>query len=84
MADVTLVFPIVEVHWVDSAGYARWDDLKEHRDLKISQCRTVGYLITDQPDRIVVSGNLDDALGNADHSMAIPRCAITRIDVLRG
>jgi hypothetical protein len=72
--------PIVEVVWVDSTGDGQWHQPEEAEALLTKMdCLSVGYLLHDTPEGIVVSQGTG-AMGMRLGSMAIPRQAILSIE----
>ena len=65
---------MIYVKWVDSTSWDRWKKLPLD-DSTLSVIETVGYLIENKKDRIVVAGSVSD-MGNADLILAIPKGAI--------
>jgi hypothetical protein len=74
--------PIVYVEWIDSSRSDGWADRKEIGVLAHGKdellCWSVGLLIEESDDRIVISTSENPA-HDAISPLAIPRCAITRI-----
>lgn len=68
-------YKIVEVFWVDSSSVAAWSDPDEMRDCSL-ECHSIGFMVDETPDRIVISHSVDPE-GSAADPMAIPKCAIT-------
>ena len=74
---------MVEVEWVDSAGRSDWHELDEaSRLLERLACRSVGYMVIDNADGIVLTQGVG-AMGLWLSSMAIPRSAIRNVTTLR-
>ena len=81
---------LVEIEWVDSSNAAggTWhhkDDIDHGKNLS---CRSVGWMLHDQKEYIVIVahqsfGNADGSLRQVGGDMTIPRCAITKIRVIR-
>ncbi len=77
------VYPLAIVEWHDSCTHMGW-----HRSLPClnpSYCRSVGWLIHEGPETIVIAGHIaDEDDGTMQHGgeMTIPRLAITKIDRL--
>ena len=78
--DVRNTCPIVQVTWLDPAGKSGWTDLEGLAEAKPVTCTTVGWLITDTPDNIVVVASLGASDG-AD-STTIPRACVVAIDMI--
>ena len=83
---------LVEVDWIDSSSQWGWKNLDKLRgDCKSRSllCRTVGYLIADEDDRIALVQSLawvDEKIPptSGDSMMTIPRMAIVKIRKLSG
>lgn len=48
-------FPVVIVTWVDAATDNGWTDTDEAHDFVPPECMTVGYLVADKPDHLVLA-----------------------------
>ena len=72
----------VYVEWIDSTRSDGWTDKDDVADLANAKhglhCLSVGLLIEETANRIVVASS-QDAARNALSPVAIPRAAITRI-----
>lgn len=70
-------FPLVIVTWVDAATDSGWTDTDEAHDFTPPECMTVGYLVSDKPDHLVLAqthgGN---EMGNR---WVIPRGMVSKI-----
>ena len=83
---------LVEIDWIDSNcqwGWTKMDKLKEDATSKSLICRTVGYLIVDEPDRVALVQSLawsdvKDPPASGDAMLVIPRTAIMAIRNLSG
>ena len=63
--------------WVDSKFLYGW----EHPDCLAGEpttIRTVGFLIEEDDNKIIVSTSISDATNNVANAMVIPKCAITK------
>ncbi len=71
---------MVEVCWVDSNSCDAWQSVEDTlATMRQSMaCRSIGYLLADDPDRVILVGNLNDT-GQVCASFAIPRVAITSL-----
>ena len=78
-------YKIVEVHWLDSEADPDWQTVEELLEYSSLDCRTVGYLIADREDSIVIAGSV--GLGRKDNvvhsAITIPKAAISNIKELR-
>lgn len=67
------------IEWLDSASFDSWTAIDTLRKLKPSACQTVGFLLSEDEDYIVLAGSYaanshnDSACG----AMCIPVCCIT-------
>ena len=71
------------IEWVDSrGGRSGWEPVCES-DIRVSQCRTCGYVIEETDEYISVAGHIElDAEGNIYAmwgEMCIPKAAITKL-----
>ena len=73
------------VEWIDSnspRGWQNLDHIKETAEILV--CKSVGWLIAETEDCIVITAgldNLDDNLcQNAQNPVTIPQCAITKYE----
>ncbi len=71
---------MVEVCWVDSSSCDAWQSVEDTLTAmrQSMACRSLGYLLANDPDRVILVGNLNDT-GQVCASFAIPRVAITSI-----
>ena len=75
------------IHWTDTTGQGdqqTWLSSGEVAEMQPCEMVTVGYLLVDDEDYIVVAATRstdpeDDAFGNVN---AIPKCCITSVDSL--
>ena len=76
---------MVEVAWIDSEADSDWQTVEELLEYSDLDCRTVGYLIAERENSIVVAGSV--GLGRKDNSVhsaiTIPRASISEIRDLR-
>ncbi len=72
----------LEVHlirWRDAASAPGWEDREAARRSQISVVTTIGFLLADEKDRIVVTGSTSSY--GALASLAIPRECIIDHDI---
>ena len=71
----------VIVTWVDSMGAGGWNDSEETRRAGPSTCRTVGWLVKDEPDAMTLALSKCDTESAAPWAslISIPRCSIKRV-----
>lgn len=86
---------LVAVDWDDVTGHAgNWhndDDIDDWADTVVFHCTSVGWLLRDNPDHIVLAARATDAYlaGDTDHPLAqvgdltrIPRVLVSKIRTL--
>lgn len=75
--------PLVEVEWMDTLTTIGWQDDHDLQELLAGEpgwpCITVGYLITQGPDRIVLCSTASAGLGKSEVTV-IPRGCVKRIN----
>ena len=80
-----LPYPVVEVVWVDSEHDAGWNTLQEvlEENEKPLECHSVGYLILEKDDRVVLATSIGMAVGEDDNQVSayltIPKAAIIKM-----
>ena len=76
-------YPIVAVEWIDGAAshFTSTYDLDEVKDFTLVKCRTVGHLIHETDDRIVLVAEAQEQKDETTFRFlhAIPKSGITRI-----
>jgi len=71
---------IVEVEWVDSQAFDGWHGSEEMKNWNDSLvCKSVGYLLRESEDRMVLVMSESFGSGALDNGMTIPRVAIIQI-----
>lgn len=70
---------VVLVEWDDSTAMGGWTD---EADLELAKCRTVGFLITKNKNRVVVAQSTSD-IAHYDNRFGIPRKCIKKITELK-
>lgn len=75
--------PMVLVTWVDSASMSGWNDMDTvERDAGSElECRTVGYLFHDDPNRLTVVQSMSET-GMLNAAISIPRVAVLSVVTL--
>lgn len=68
------------IEWVDSHSTSGWQ--LDHEPIDLA-CISVGILIQDRPDRVVIAQSLAAANGEYCDFMEIPRVAVKRVKRLR-
>jgi len=69
------------VSWIDSKGITSdWEFLKEAKLPRPCYCCSIGFLLEDTKDYVVISPNItDDEEQQIVGALAIPRCSILSI-----
>jgi len=83
MADQVDDLRLVMVDWVDSAQpYGHWCHLDDLPPMEVIRCQTVGWLVAESEDVLMLAQNLGDiSTGNAQASglMRIPRACVREV-----
>ena len=70
-------YEILEVSWIDSAGHGGWHS-SSAQDYRPMDCSTVGYLIEDREDCVVLALNIAaDAEHDVGEVICIPAVNVT-------
>lgn len=69
------LYPVYEIHWVDSTSCAEWSEV-DAMDEHPMDCVSIGFLISETNDRVVISTTYDSNEHAVD-PLAIPKVAIT-------
>ena len=82
-------YPLVLVEWIDAAsrGIRRWMTVEDVADFEEYRCVSVGWLIAESKDYIVVAPHVSPdediaRLSDVQGEMKIPKAAIKRRKVL--
>ena len=75
--------PMVRVEWLDSWSEHGWRPVSEGAELGPDHCVSVGFLINDAPDRLVLAHSVSTEIQNAAGWLTIPKVAITKQTMLR-
>ena len=67
---------IILVEWTDCISYDSWDDFSEHEDLELPTILSVGFLIKETDDKVILSSLVDDENEQMGMSQAIPKAVI--------
>lgn len=71
---------LVYVEWLDAYTQAAgWKNIKKLRKQKPVLVRSVGYLVKDDPDFIIVAGTYVEEDGDCDGDVTIPRGMIKMV-----
>jgi hypothetical protein len=76
-----VVDAIYEVKWVDSFGFFGWVDLSDAEGFEPSVCHTVGYVLSNNNDKIVMTQGKSTS-GCVYGAIAIPVVCIQKITQL--
>ncbi len=77
---------LVWIKWVDSIGYSKWtneDYLKEEFEKDILCCESVGWVIKEDKDRIMIAPHKSLNTNSFDGTMTIPKCSIKEIQEIK-
>lgn len=76
---------IVEVDWLDHCEDGpTWVPYDDAMDAKLARCHTVGYLVHEDDERIVVCSSwVDDDDETVSRPFVIARACVTRFEVIR-
>lgn len=78
---------IAMVDWVDSAGKGGWDDPKSHQNLSPYRCRSVGFLVRDDDQTVILAQSITHPMEQYEprmaDSIAIPKCAVQNITIIQ-
>lgn len=79
-------WPIVVVEWLDSAGNANWMAAGKAQDMRLSHCVSVGFLMRNDDEQVVLSQSFDPPTAGSDetvtnvmHLLCIPKIAVTNV-----
>lgn len=70
--------PLARVDWIDSTSEDEWCD-DDGRDLKPMTVVSVGILLVDNDERILLARSICD--GGPEGRLVIPRCCVRRVVV---
>ena len=73
---------IVEVAWVDSESNPDWDHLKNVVSDGTLECRSVGYLLAEKSDRIVLAASLGRSLGTVDDDVVASHITVPKVCII--
>jgi len=68
---------IIYVKWHDSTSWDYWRKYPLVGDTELCIVESIGYLVDDNPDRIIIACSISDA-GHCDGIIAIPKTAILK------
>lgn len=69
---------MVLVHWIDSVswGDTDWREMEKIKELKPTEIDSVGFLVADEKDWIVLAAHVDSENEHGGGEICIPRFAI--------
>mgnify|MGYP001594112815 CR=1 FL=1 len=74
------------IEWTDSAGRAHWHDISAAKKLTPDSCKTIGFVLNETDDYIVViqshTNREDEAENQADNALCIPKSAVSYMTAL--
>jgi hypothetical protein len=73
----------VYIIWHDAVSNDAWEELKEAKDLHPHQIHTLGFLLDEDKNKVVVALNFDIEREGASQMLSIPRSWIVKIRKLR-
>ena len=68
----------VEIEWLDHSGGTGWAKPEKYQSDRLSLCRTVGYVISEDRDQVTLMQSQDATYGNVQASMIISKRLILR------
>ena len=66
------------VRWVDSSGMPGWNDDAEVAGHGVADCWSVGFVVAEDDDQVLLAGSVDESHGNVADVIAIPKTAVYR------
>ena len=66
---------IVEIHWLDSIGFASWNDPDSLSDTSMIQ-RSIGWLVGETDDSYIISATIGDGHEGVYAPLKIPKVAV--------
>jgi len=77
--------PMVRVTWLDARDMETgWLDIKEILDAPLATCQEVGWLVIDNPHKVVIMRSfcIDKDDNHGGGAIAIPRGWVTKVEYL--
>lgn len=76
------------VEWLDSSSTSSWTPLSELKDTTVARCISVGFVVAESEEAVVLMQSFepardDDHRDFGDHTITIPKFAITKQTTLR-
>ena len=78
---------VVEIEWVDSVSEGRWNDKDEALRIATLEAmlhRSVGYLLREDDDMVLIAGSRSENEYNVCDTMQIPKVAVLSMRDLKG
>jgi hypothetical protein len=69
----------VAVLWTDATSHDRWEDIDEAKKLELAKINTLGTMIYEDAEKIIVALSIDEDLEQVSQTLAIPKAWIQRI-----
>ena len=70
--------PLLLVTWLDHQGSSGWKDLPDLEELKAPEATTLGWLVHEDNERIVLCSSLVDESEWGSYDMIIKSCVTSR------
>ena len=73
---------LIWISWVDSTEYSRWnnrEDLEEDFDKDTLLCESVGWIIKEDKDRLMIGPHYSKGTNSFSGTFSIPKVAIKEI-----
>jgi hypothetical protein len=74
---------MIIVKWVDSLRDSNWNDRASHARHRASECISIGFLLVDNEDDLIIYQSDDFDNGSVGCSLTIPKKAIQEVIELR-
>ena len=71
------------VRWVDTAGRSGWESWTDGTQEGVEEATSVGYLVAEHEDRVVLAQSITDNQERMADTLAIPRLAIRSMEPMR-
>lgn len=73
----------VFVQWLDATSMDEWQDFGEAQNLQLSEINTLGFMINEDAERVVVALSVDSRLDQCSQVLSIPKAWIQRVSKIR-
>lgn len=68
-----------QITWLDSSTHGGWHHAHEAENAQPQECVTIGFILEDTDDRVVVAQSICEAIGHIGNILVIPGSLITNI-----